>query len=269
MQNTANDDVHREQPEDQPAKKKGRKATKPKLTIPQQSIETEEEPAPLASSSAMEITKANDCPKQDKALSLYDLPGHAAQEAFNELVKAQAICLNDFKTQFLRNNIEAMAQILDLTAATVPCESHGLLKARDMLTGGAQAKAKGPSSEAPQQPPQQSRAKPNSSEISHTLCAWARYEGARRNAQGLTLDATGRLSLNNIMEVWGKGQGLCEADIVQAIQQHTKAEGGDRYATQATQNDFYIQVRPSRSSQQGNFQDAVGAPPRHRRRGHA
>ena len=66
MQNTANDDVHREQPEDQPAKKKGRKATKPKLTIPQQSIETEEEPAPLASSSAMEITKANDCQSKTK-----------------------------------------------------------------------------------------------------------------------------------------------------------------------------------------------------------
>ena len=241
MQNTANDDVHRQQPEDQPAKKKGKKGTKPK-----QSIETEEEPAPLASSSAMEITKANDCPKQDKALSLYDLPGHAAQEAFNELVKAQAICLNDFKTHFIRNNIEAMAQILDLSAATVPCESHGFLKARDMLTGGAQAEAKGPSSEAPQLQPQHIRAKPNSSEISHTLCAWARYETARRKVQGLTLDAKGRLSLNNIMEVWGKGQGLCEADIVQAIQQHTKADGGDRYATQETQNDLLIQVRLSR-----------------------
>ena len=196
------------------------------------------------------------------------MPAHAEQEAFNEIVKAQAIFLNEFKTQFLRNNKEAMAHMLDLTAATVPCESNGLLKARDRLTGGAQANSKGPSFEAPQQPPKQSRAKPNSSEISHTLCAWARYEKARRNAQGLTLDATGRLSLNNIMEVWGKGQGLCEADIVQAIQQHTKADGGDRYATQATQNDLLIQVRPSRSSQQGNYQNAVGAPQRHRRRRH-
>ena len=266
MKNTANHEVQHPQQEEQPAKKKCKKGAKAKHTAPPQSTETDADPTPLASSSAMETTKASDSPSHDKALCLSDLPGHAAQEAFNEIVKAQLILQNEFKAQFLRNNIAAMVHMLDLTAATVPCESHDFLKARDKFTGDAHVTCTVPSIEAPQPPARQGRSKPNSSVISHTLCAWARYARSRRHVPGLTLDATGRLSLQNIMEVWGAEQGLCEADIVQAIEQHTEAEGGPRYSTQATHNDVYIQVRPSRSAQQGNYQDAVGAPPRHRRR---
>ena len=133
MKNTVTEDTHRLKPEEEPAKKRSKKGTKPKLFTPQQSTETEEEPTPMASSSAMEVFKADDAPKQSKAPSLYELPGEAAEQAYNELIKAQAICLDDFKTQFIRNNTEAMVQILDLTAATVPFESHGFLKARDRL----------------------------------------------------------------------------------------------------------------------------------------
>ena len=104
MKNKATEDILRLKPEEEPAKKKSKKVTKPKPSTPQQSTETEEEPVPMASSSAIELTKADDAPKQSKAPSLYELPGEAAEQAFNELIKAQAICLDDFKTQFIRNN---------------------------------------------------------------------------------------------------------------------------------------------------------------------
>ena len=268
MKNKATKDMLRLKPEEEPAKKKSKKATKPKPSTPQQSTETEEEPVPMASSSAIELTKADDAPKQSKAQSLYELPGEAAEQAYNELIKAQAICLDDFKTQFIRNNTEAMVQILDLTAATVPFESHGLLKARDKLRGAAGSQSKGQIPQEPQQPPEQSHAKPSSSEISHTLCAWARYAGARHRTQGLTLDSAGRLSLNNIMEAWGKWQGLSEADILLGIQQHRKTKGEDRFATQPTPDDILIQVRAPRHAQQCNQQDAVASSrrQRHRRR---
>ena len=159
-----------------------------------------------------------------------------------------------------------MAQILDLTAATVPFESHGLLKARDRLIGVAGSQSKGQIPQEPQQPPEQSHAKPSSSEISHALCAWARYAGARHRTHGLTLDPAGRLSLNNIMESWGKWQGLSEADILCAIQQHTKTKGEDRFTTQSTPDDILIQVRASKHFQQSNQQEAVASFRRQRQR---
>ena len=199
MENTAKHGAQQPQHQEEPAKKKSRKGAKAKHTTPPPNNEAEAEPPPMASSSAIEITKASDSSSCHKALGLSDLPCHAAQEAFNEIVKAQAIFQNEFKSQSLRNNTAAMVQMLVMTAATVPFDSHDLLKARDKLTGGAQAQCTGPSSAAPQQSIWQGRPKPNASLISRTLCAWGRH--ARTRIPGLTVDATGRLSLQNIMRV--------------------------------------------------------------------
>ena len=79
MKNKATKDTLRLKPEEEPAKKKSKKVTKPKPSTPQQSTETEKEPVPMASSSAIELTKADDAPKQSKAPSLYELPGEAAE----------------------------------------------------------------------------------------------------------------------------------------------------------------------------------------------
>ena len=255
------------QAEEEPVKKKSRKMAKPMPLKPQPSMPMEEEPEPMASSSAIELKKTDDA-QQSKATSFDDLPAEAAEHACNELIKAQAICRDDFKKHFLRTNIDGMVQILDLTAAIVPFESHGLLKARDRLLEAVGLQPKGQNPQEPQQPPEQSHAKPSSSDISHALCAWARYAGARHRTQGLTLDSAGRLSLNNIMESWGKWQGLSEADILCAIQQHTKTKGEDRFATQPTPDDILIQVRAPRHAQQCNQQEAVASSrrQRHRRR---
>ena len=187
----------------------------------------------MASSSAIELTKADDA-QQSKATSFDDLPAEAAEHACNELIKAQAICCDDFKKHFLRTNIDGMVQILDLTAAIVPFESHGVLKARDRLLEAVGLQPKGQYPQEPQQPTEQSNAKPSSSDISHALCGWASYEVARHRIHGLTLDPAGRLSLNNIMECWGKWQGLSEADILCAIQRHTKTKGVQRNQRQMT-----------------------------------
>ena len=221
----------------------------------------------MASSSAIETTNASDSLSRRKALGLSDLPCNAAQEAFNEIVKAHAIFQNEFTTQSHRYNVAAMVQMLDMTAATVPFDSHDLLKARDKLTGGAQAQGTRPSNAATQQSIRHGRTKPNASLISRTLCAWGRH--ARTRIPGLTVDATGRLSLQNIMRVWGARQGLCADDIEQAIHLHTPSEDGPRYTTQTTHDDLYIQVRPSRNTSQSSYHEAVEAPPRHRRRDYA
>ena len=268
MKNTAKHEAQQPQHEEEPAKKKSRKGANAKHTTLPQSNEAEAEPPPMASSSAIEITTANDSTSHHKALGLSDLPSQAAQEAFNEIVKAHSIFQNEFIAQSLRNNTVAMVQMLDMTAATVPCESHDLLKARDNLTGGAQAQCTVPSNAATQQSIWHGRPKPNASLISRTLCAWGRH--ARTRPPGLTIDATGRFSLHNIMRVWGARQGLRTEDIVQAIHEHTPSEAGPRYPTQTTHNDLYIKVRPSsKHTSQSSYHNAVGAPPRQRRRDHA
>ena len=221
----------------------------------------------MASSSAIELKKTDDS-QQSKATSLDDLRAEAAEHACNELIKAQAICCEDFKKFFRHSNIDGMVQILDRTAATVPFESHEFLKARDRLLEVVGHPPKGhiqrePLTEASprffQQPTEQGNAKPSSSDISHALCSWARYDVARRRIHGLTLDPEGRLSLNNVMECWGQWKGLSGADILRAIERHTKTEGEDRYAMQTTADDIMIQVRASKRSQQSNQRGTVAS----------
>ena len=267
MENTAKHGAQQPQHQEEPAKKKSRKGAKAKHTTPPPSNEAEAEPPPMASSSAIEITTANHSTSHHKALGLSDVPSQAAQQALNEIVRAHSIFQSEFIAQALQNNTVAMVQILDMTAETVPCESHDLLKARDNLTGGAQAQCTVPSIAATQQSIWHGRPKPNASLISRTLCAWGRH--ARTRPPGLTIDATGRFSLHNIMRVWGARQGLCADDIVQAIYLHTPSEDGLRYTTQTTHDDLYIQVRPSRNTSQSSYHEAVEAPPRHRRRDYA
>ena len=258
MKNKAPKDQHMPQAEEEPVKKKSRKMAKPMPPKPQPP--TEEDPEPMASSSAIELKKT-DGSQQSKATSFDDLRAEAAEHACNELIKAQAICCEDFKKLFRHTNIDGMVQILDLTAAIVPFESHELLKARDRLLEVVGHPPKGhiqrePLTEASPhfflQPTEQGNAKPSSSDISHALCSWARYDVARHRIHGLTLDPEGRLSLNNVMECWGQWKGLSGADILRAIERHTKTEGEDRYAMQTTADDIMIQVRASKRFQQSN-----------------
>ena len=72
--------------------------------------------------------------------------------------------------------------------------------------------------------------KPSSFQISKTLCAFGRYHHTR--PEGLTTDAAGRLSLANIMQVWGIQNGLQSEDVVKAIQQH-KARNSNHHASAA------------------------------------
>ena len=230
----------------------------------------------MASSSAIELKKTDDA-QQSKATSFDDLRAEAAEHACNELIKAQAICCEDFKKFFRHTNIDGMVQILDLTAAIVPFESHELLKARDRLLEAVGHPPKDHIHREPlteafprffQQPTEQGNAKPSSSDISHALCAWARYEVARHRIHGLTLDSEGRLSLNNVMECWGQWKGLSRADILRAIERHTQTEGEDRYALQSTADDVMIEVRASKRSQQSNQRGTGASSRRHHHKRH-
>ena len=268
MEGTAKHGSPQPQHQQEAAKKKIRKGAKAKHIAPPPNDEAEAEPPPMASSSAIETTTANHSTSHHKAWGLSDVLSQAAQQALNEIVRAHSNFQSEFIAQALQNNTFAMAQMLDMTAETVPCESHDLLTARDNLTCGAQAPCTVQGHAATQQASRHRPPKPNAFFISRTLCAWGRH--ARTRPFGLTIDASGRLSLHNIMRVWGTQAGLRTEDIVQAIHEHTPSESGPRYTTQATHNDLYIKVRPSaKHTSQSSYHNAVGAPPRKRRRDHA
>ena len=58
----------------------------------------------------------------------------------------------------------------------------------------------------------------------------------------MTTDAEGRLSLANIMMVWGTAQGLSEEHVKAVLQQHTATDKGQRFTTTTLHNDVYIDV---------------------------
>ena len=87
----------------------------------------------------------------------------------------------------------------------------------------------------------------------------------------MTTDSAGRLSLANIMQVWGIQNGLQSEDVVKAIQQHSATDTGPRYITTALHNDLYIEVRQTAKHKARNSNHhasaAIGAPrPPKRRR---
>ena len=177
MKNKAPKDQYMPQAEVEPVKKKSRKMAKPMPPKPQPP--TEEDAEPMASSSAIELKKT-DGAQQSKATSLDDLRAEAAEHACNELSKAQAVCCENFKRFFRHTNIDGMVQILDLTAAMLPFESHELLKARDRLLQvvghppKVHVQREPLTEDSPQffwQPTEQGNAKPSSSDISHALCS--------------------------------------------------------------------------------------------------
>ena len=274
MKNKAPKDQYMPQAEVEPVKKKSRKMAKPRPLKARPS--TEEETEPMASSSAIELKQTVGA-QQSKATSFDDLRAKAAEHAFNELCKAHATCCENFKKFWRHTNIDGMVQVLNLTASIVPFENHELLKARDGLLEvvGHTHKVYVPreplTETTPQslwQPTEQGNAKPSASDISHALCSWARYDDARHRIHGLTLDAQGRLSLNNVMECWGQWKGLNGADILRAIERHTQTEGEDRYALQSTADDVMIEVRASKRSQQSNQRGTGASSRRHHQKRH-
>ena len=105
--------------------------------------------------------------------------------------------------------------------------------------------------------------------ISKAICAFGRYHHAR--PEGLMTDSAGRLSLGNIMQVWGTRNGLQSDEVVAAIQLHSTTDSGPRYITIALHNDLYIEVRQTtkHKARSSNFDAsaAIGAsrPPKRRR----
>ena len=85
------------------------------------------------------------------------------------------------------------------------------------------------------------------------------------------VDGQGRLSLNNIMQVWGTRQGLQLDEVAAAVQLHTATNAGPRFITTALHNDFYIEVRQTthHTARSSNYDvsQAIGAarPPKRRK----
>ena len=120
-------------------KKKIKKSAKTKQTTPRLDHESEAEPPPMASASALEASTTNHSTTHLTPWGQGVVLSPAAQQALNEIVIAHSNFQKSFVAQALQNNTLAMAQMLDMTAETVPFESHDLLIARDNITFGTQA----------------------------------------------------------------------------------------------------------------------------------
>ena len=227
--------------------------------------------APVASPSALELVTIQ--PSEP----LHEPTLHAAVlgPAVHQALAIAAAGWNSQYTllaQIMQNNMAL--QMLETAAASTAITAPDAAPVRVNvvpLQSTAQHSAAGLMAEGPprQQPNKALPAKPSSLMISKTICAFGRYHDTR--PEGLTTDGLGRLSLNNVMQVWGTKAGLKLEEVAAAIQLHSHSEhGGPRYIINAMHNDFYIQVRSTtKHKARSNFDplQAIGAarPPKRRR----
>ena len=87
------------------------------------------------------------------------------------------------------------------------------------------------------------------------------------------IDAIGRLSLANIMMVWGTAQGLSEDQVKAVLQEHSATDKGQRFTTTTLHNDVFIEVSKATRDKALNTQHsrsnsarAIGAPRSPKRR---
>ena len=269
----------------EPSKRKPKRSSKAKQSTPQLDSDVEEErhqlqepTPPVASSSAYELSTIQPGTAPLEPLVHGTVLCPAVQQALNAVVAANWNIQYTLLAQALQNNTAAMAlQILESAAATAPPDMHGLILARVNTAPGTQPPSTAqprtgsdPEGGLQRQQAQMPRSpKPSSFQISKTLCAFGRYHHTR--PEGVTTDSAGRLSLANIMQVWGTQNGLQSEDVVKAIQQHSATDTGPRYITTTLHNDFYIEVRQTakHKARNSNFDAsaAIGAPrPPKRRR---
>mmetsp|Transcript_96818 Transcript_96818/g.134360 ORF Transcript_96818/g.134360 Transcript_96818/m.134360 type:complete len:204 (-) Transcript_96818:115-726(-) len=92
----------------------------------------------------------------------------------------------------------------------------------------------------------------NTRRISSALCALGRYP--KHQPEGLEVD-DGTFELDNLMEVWGRRQGLTKEDILDSVNAHMFQDSNTRalrYSVTEKDGKIYIRVFPSRSKGGGD-----------------
>ena len=146
-----------------------------------------------------------------------------------------------------RLNMSMALQILEAVTTTAPVDVNTWLGEQAMAASstpqhGAEPQVPiAPIEAHTKQEAHNTRAKPSLSvKISKQIVAFGRYAGTR--PVGMTTDALGRLSLNNLMAVWGNAQGLTPDQVKSVLRQHSSSRKGQRFTTTAMHNDLFIEV---------------------------
>ena len=263
---------------EKPSTKKGKKSSKSKRSTPQHTSEAAEEwqqqPAPVqpvASSSGFELTTAQPTTMPPEATTYGAVRGPTVQE----------VCYSNASNWNIRScYATAMAlQMLEAATTAPPVDMNAWILARSMtaLSTQPQSSAQPHTGLGPDGGPQRNEAhspRPQqltSLHISKAICAFGRYPTTR--PAGMMTDTAGRLSLANIMTVWGTAQGLKEEHVKSALQQHSASDKGQRFTTTTLHNDLYIEVSQSTKDKARNTQQskhhayrAIGAPRSPKRR---
>ena len=260
-----------QQPVQEQSKKKAAKKFKAKQSTTQLASDDEatghqpiDQQTPVASSSAFELATIQPSAPLHEPMPHCTALGPAVQQAL-AVAAANWNSQYTFLAQMMQNNMAL--QMLETAAAATAITAHDVAPVRANtapLQSTTPHHAAGAMAEGPprQQPNKPSSTKPTPFMISKVICAFGRYHDAR--PEGLMTDAQGRLSLNNIMQVWGTRAGLQLEEVAAAIQLHSQSEqGGPRFITTAMHNDLYIEVRSTtkhkaRSSNYDPLQ-AIGA----------
>ena len=235
---------------------------------------------PVASSSGFELTTAQPSTVPAVATAHCAVLGQAVQEALSGLIASNWNIEYAVATQALHRLSTAMAlQILEAVTTTAPVDTTAWILERSTTALGIQPQSstqhqiglrpdEGPQlQEAPSTRPQ----KLTSLQISKAIVTFGRYPDTR--PAGMMTDAVGRLSLANIMMVWGTAQGLSEDQVKAVLQQHSATDKGQRFTTTTLHNDLFIEVSKATRDKALNTQHsrsnsarAIGAPRSPKRR---
>lgn len=118
--------------------------------------------------------------------------------------------------------------------------------------------------------------KQDAERISRIICTFGRYPEKR--PQGLQVDGNGTFRLDNLMNVWGKGEGLRERDVLRAMRKHMFHESDEGVSSlrfgvdKDDQGYIVIRVLPRRPCSTGASTPAIATEQQARvedTRGHA
>ena len=271
---------------EEPRTQKYKKSRKSKRSTPHRTSDAEDErqqqPAPVqpvASSSGYELTTTQPSTGPLEATAHGAVLGSAVQEAVSALIASNWNIEYAVATQALHRLSTAMAlQIIDAVTTTAPVDINAWILARSLTALGTQPQSiaqphtgLGPDGVPQRQKAHNPRPQLTSLQISKAICAFGRYPTSR--PAGMTTDAEGRLSLANLMLVWGSAKGLREEKVRAALQQHGTTDKGQRFVTTTLHSDLYIEVSKATKDKALNTQHsrsradrAIGAPRSPKRR---
>ena len=233
-------------------------------------------------------------PTSEEQLALQQQPTQEQQPVAGPAAHVQSTAVHDevnrliaehwniglVATQALHSlSITVALHILEMVTATALVDINAWLREQASAALHNQALSnthpQGPA--VPEEAPQRHEAHSTRSsrltplQISKQIVPFGRYPNAR--PAGMTIDPEGRLSVNNLMTIWGKPQGLSENQVKAVLNDHGDTDKGRRFTTTVKHNDLLVEVSQStrrkapREQHSRSYHSAIGArpPPKHRK----